>query len=314
MKKVGIIGGSGFIGSYVTKEFLNNSFEVKASTTNILNEGKYEHLMLLKHSENLHICELDVLNKTALKQFVADCDIVVHAGTPFQLNVNDAENELLNPTIKGTENILKVINESPGIEKLVLIASVAAWNTNFPMPAGAKSDTESFDEKDNRFTSTESHPYARAKFNANQVVINYIKSHSNLDFEITTISPVMVMGKSLSKREDSISTGIQFLIKNKLAPDEFMQGLYKNNVILAIVDVEDVASAVFIAATKNGLHAKDYLLSSESYKILDVVAMLNQKKPQEKARNIYQNQLVQNVLNIRFKPVKLTLNNFEYSI
>jgi len=34
MKKVGIIGGSGFIGSYVTKEFLNHGYEVKVSTTN----------------------------------------------------------------------------------------------------------------------------------------------------------------------------------------------------------------------------------------------------------------------------------------
>nr|WP_228122761.1 NAD-dependent epimerase/dehydratase family protein [Oceanihabitans sp. IOP_32] len=45
MKKVGIIGGSGFIGSHITKIFLENGFEVKVSTTDISNENKYQHLM-----------------------------------------------------------------------------------------------------------------------------------------------------------------------------------------------------------------------------------------------------------------------------
>jgi len=40
MKKAGIIGGSGFIGSYITKEFLNNGFEVKVSATDITKERK----------------------------------------------------------------------------------------------------------------------------------------------------------------------------------------------------------------------------------------------------------------------------------
>ena len=45
MKKVGIIGGSGFIGSYITKAFLENGYEVKVSTTDISKKEKYQHLM-----------------------------------------------------------------------------------------------------------------------------------------------------------------------------------------------------------------------------------------------------------------------------
>ena len=311
MRKVGIIGGSGFIGSYVTQKFLDNNFEVKVSTTNILNEEKYQHLMHLNHTENLHICELNVLNKTGLKEFMADCDIIIHGGTPFQLDVEDPQRELFYPTIKGTENFLEVIDKTPSIEKVVFIASVAAWNTNFPMPAGTKSATESFDEKDVRFTSAESHPYGQAKFMANQTVEKYINFHPKLDFEITTVSPVMVMGKSLSQREDSTSIGMQFLIKYKLAPNDFIKGLYDNDVALAVVDVEDVAMAIFKAATTTGLHAKDYLLTSETYKISDMYAMLNQKKPKEKASIIYQNKLAQKDLGIHFKPVEVTLNSYE---
>jgi len=310
MKKVGIIGGSGFIGSYITKAFLNNGFLVKVSATDIKREDKYQHLVTLDHSDNLHISELDVMNKSALQDFVFDCEIIIHGGTPFILDFQDAKKQLFDPTIKGTENFLEVINITPGIEKVVFIASVAAWNTNFPMPAGTKSFTDTFDENDTRFTSIESHPYAQAKFMANQVVEKFIKDHPNLFFEISSVSPVMVLGKSMSNREDSTSSSIQYLIKKKIAPDDFFQSLYDNDVPFAIVDVEDVANATFKAATTIGLHGKDYLLTSETYKVSDISAMLNHQEPKEKASIIYKNDLAKKDLGVSFRPVKETLNNY----
>ena len=310
MKKVGIIGGSGFIGSYITKAFLDNDFLVKVSATDIKREDKYKHLVTLNHADNLHISELNVMDKVALQDFVFDCDIVIHCGTPFMLDFQDAQTQLFEPTITGTENFLKVVNTTPGIEKVVFIASVAAWNTNFPMPAGGKSFTDTFDENDTKFSSTESHPYAQAKFIANQVVEKFIKENPNLNFEISTVSPVGVMGKSLSNREDSTSTGLQFLIKNKIAPNDFIQAIYDNDVPFALVDVADVAQAVFKVATTNGLHGKNYLLSSETYKTSDMSAMLNLQEPKEKGIVIYKNDLAKKDLGISFRAVKETLNNY----
>lgn len=310
MKKVGIIGGSGFIGSYITKTFLENNYQVKVATTDISREDKYQHLMRFKNAENLYISELDVTDKAQLEDFVTDCDYVIHGGTPFILDFQDAETELFDPTIKGTQNFLEVIHKTPDIEKVVFIASVAGWNTNFPMPAGGKDFYDTFDETDERFTSTESHPYAQAKFMANQFVEQFIKDNFNLPFEITSVSPVAVMGKALSNRKDSTSSGLQFLIKNKIAPDDFIQFLYDNDVPFAIVDVADVALAIFKATTTKGLHGKDYLLSSETYKVSDVHLMLNNQEPKEKAQIVYKNELAKNDLRIQFRPVKETLNNY----
>lgn len=310
MKKVGIIGGSGFIGSHITKQFLDHNFEVKASTTDISNEDKYQHLINFDHADNLHICELNVTNKIALQEFVSDCDIVIHGGTPFQLDFKDAQSELFDPTIKGTENFLEVIGKSQTIKKVVFIASVAAWNTNFPLPANGKSPSDSFSENDTPFTSTESHPYAQAKFIANQTVHNFIEKYPNLNFEITSVSPVMVMGKSLSNREDSTSTGLQFLFKNKIAPNPFIQMFYDEDVDFAIVNVKDVAQAVYKAATLSGLHGKNYLLSSESYPVSDVSLMLNHQPPKNQAKITYQNQLTEDELGVAFQSVKETLNQY----
>ncbi|MEO6347788.1 MAG: NAD-dependent epimerase/dehydratase family protein [Aquaticitalea sp.] len=310
MKKVGIIGGSGFIGSHITKRFLENGFEVKVSATDISKQEKYQHLMELDHSDHLYISELNVENKSQLKEFVKDCDIVIHGGTPFQLDFKNAQKELFDPTVKGTENFLEAVSETPTIDKVVLIASVAAFNTNFPMPPGGKSPTDTISENDTPFTSEESHPYAQAKFIANQTVNRYIKTHPDLDFEITSVSPVMVMGKSLSKREDSTSTGIQFLFKNKIAPNPFIQMFYDTNIDLAIVNVKDVAEGVYKAATISGLHGKNYLLSSETYPVSDVTLMLNDQAPKYQPKIIYQNQMAERELGLPFESVKETLHQY----
>lgn len=310
MKTVGIIGGSGFIGSYTTKKFLEEGYNVKVSVTDIKKSEKYQHLFTLENSDNLNISALKVENLEVLKDFISDCEIVVHGGTPFQLDVKDPQTELFDPTIKGTENFLKAIKESPLIEKIVFIASVAAYNTNFPMPAAGKKPHDTFNEKDTPFMSEESHPYAQAKFIANQTVEKFIKENPNLPYEVISVSPVGVMGKSLSTREDSTSTGLQFLFKNKIAPNPFVQMLYDTDAEMASVDVSDVAEAVFKAATTSGLHGKNYLLSSETYPVSDMGLMLNQQAPKNKASIIYENTLAMNDLGMKFRPVQETLNNY----
>jgi malate/lactate dehydrogenase len=77
MKKVGIIGGSGFIESDVISLLLNTNFDLKVSTIDISKKENFEHLMELEHSENLYVCELDSEIKSALYNFTKDCDLVI---------------------------------------------------------------------------------------------------------------------------------------------------------------------------------------------------------------------------------------------
>ena len=107
MKTVGIIGGSGFIGSHITKRFLEENFKVKVSSTDISNKSKYGHLLDLENARNLEILPLDLREIETVKAFAEGCDIIVHTGTPFQLDVQDPQTELFEPTVKGTENFLE---------------------------------------------------------------------------------------------------------------------------------------------------------------------------------------------------------------
>ncbi|NHE57602.1 NAD-dependent epimerase/dehydratase family protein [Cyclobacterium plantarum] len=310
MKKVGIIGGSGFIGSYNTQKFLNEGYQVKVSTTDLSKKEKYQHLLSLEKAGNLEIAQLDVENKSELLDFLKDCEIVIHGGTPFQLDVKDLQKELFDPTIKGTENFLEAVLKTPGIEKVVFIASVAAYNTNFPFLPTGKTESDQITEFDTPFMSDEGIPYAQAKFIANQTVDKFISDHPKLNFEITSVSPVGVMGKSLSNREDSTSTGIQFLFKNKIAPNPFIQMIYDMDVLWALVDVEDVADAIYKAASTENIHGKNYLLSSESYRVSDISLMLNNQAPLGKPQIVYSSDLALKDLGINFKPASIPLNNY----
>ena len=310
MKTVGIIGGAGFIGSYVTQQFLANGYRVKVSATDISNHAKYAHLSELPGAENLTLAPLDVQQLDQLKAFVAGCDLLVHGGTPFQLEVEDPQRDLLDPTIKGTENFLQVVSETPSVKKVVFIASVAAVNTNFPQLPPGKAEGDTISETDPFYFSEDAHPYVQAKFIANQVVDAFIAEHPDPGFEITTVSPVGVMGMAMSQREDSTSMGLQYLFKNRIAPNPFLERLYAQDVYWANVDVADVAAAVYQAAIRPNLHGKHYLLSSESYRISDISRMLNQQAAVEQPVVVYENERAKAELGVRFRPLAETLASY----
>lgn len=308
MQTVGIIGGSGFIGSHITKLFLEEGANVKASTTTIDNKSKYQHLLSFKNSKHLTIFPLDVRDKNGLKTFVEGCDILVHAGTPFQLDVKDPESELINPAVEGTRNLLEAIHKAEHLKKVIIIASVAAWNTSFPFVPEIHPADHIFSETDTPYMKEDDHPYGISKYLADQEVRSFIQNHPDLTFEITSLSPTWVVGNPLSPRQDSTSIGMQLLIKNAMAVNPFMEAIIAQDILFSMVDVRDVAEAVFLCTLKNGIHGRNYLIANESYRVSDISRMLNRLQPLNEPLNLYSNSLAKKELGISFFPIKETLH------
>lgn len=308
MQTVGIIGGSGFIGSYVTQIFLEEKFKVRVSVTNLSRKDKYEHLLSFPNApENLQVVEMDVRDKTSLEAFVQGCDIIIHGGTPFLLDIQDAERDLFEPTVKGTNNFLEVITKSAGVKKVVIIASVASYNTSFPLnPPGYETGHVFSDTQQPYFGDTD-HPYAQAKFMADQAVRKFVEEQNDLSFTVTSVSPTFVVGNALSTRGDSTSQGMQYLFKNKIAPNPFVEMMFTNDVYFSMVDVRDVAEAVYQAATRLGLHGKNYLIGNESYRISDISRMLNNEEPVNKPEYFYSHTSARQDLGLAFISAKDTL-------
>lgn len=310
MKTIGITGGAGFIGSHITKKFLEEGYKVKASVTNISKSNKYEHLFELGNEDRLSIKALDVQDIGSLRSFSADCDMIIHCGTPFKLGVENPKKDLFDPTIKGTENFLKIVLENDRIKKLVFVASVAAFNTSFPYPVANRGPDHIYTENDEPYLDEANVPYAQAKYFADQRVRKFIAENPDIDTEIVSVSPVTVMGQALSNRSDSTSVGLQYLFKSKKAQDPFTQTLFDEDVEFALVDVRDVAEGVYRAAIIQGNHGKNFLLTSESWKVSDISRMLNQETPRGKARMVYSNELAKKELGVTFRPLSEPLKHF----
>lgn len=92
----------------------------------------------------------------------------------------------------------------------------------------------------------------------------------------------MVIGNSLSERGDSTSMGLQYLIKNKIAANPFVEMLFATDAMFSMIDVRDVAEAIYQVATNNGNHGKNYLIANESYKVSDISLMLNHNAPTQR--------------------------------
>ena len=308
MKTVGIIGGAGYIGSYVTQKFMAEGYRVKVSTTDITNPGKYEHLFALPNADHLTIAALDLRQADTVAGFVAGCQLLIHSGTPFQLDVQDPQKELFEPTVTGTENFLAALLNVAGLKQVVMVASVAGWNTAFPMNPPTVAPDHVFSEADTPYFGETDHPYAQAKFIADQVVRQFIAEHPDLPFGIVTVSPTTVVGNSLSARQDSTSMGLQYLFKHKIAPNPFVEMLFATDAAFALVDVRDVAESIFQAATRPDGHSRNYLISSETYAVSDIGRMLNQQPPQVTGRVVYDSTLARHDLGVAFRLVQETLN------
>ena len=320
MKIVGIIGGSGFIGSYVTKKFLTETYFtpelteenywVRVSATDISKTEKYLHLLSFPNSKNLEIIPLDVSDRTDMLAFVTGCDILVHCGASNQLDFADLQTELFESTLKGTKNLLSIACSTPHLSKLIFVSPVTAHDTGFPLTAGDQPDYPMLSDSGSPSLPDDSYSYNLSKNDSDQIIRRYIAEHPANEIEIVMLFPGLVTGKTLSARPDSSSTGLQFLIKNKIAPNPYMKMLFAQDVALAVVDVNDVAEGIYKTAVIPRLHGKHYLLSGESWRISDISLMLNNQQPLGTANNTGSGKLAMKELSIAFKPAKLSLSEY----
>ena len=99
-------------------------------------------------------------------------------------------------------------------------------------------------------------------------------------------------------------------MKHKLKAGEFVQFLIDADIPLAIVDVRDVAEAVYRLAVTKGLHGKNYLLCSETWRVSDVNLMLENKTPRSPLQPTYLSEQIKSDLSIYFRPVSETFRYF----
>ena len=112
MKKVALIGASGFIGSQLVKELLSRGYQVTAivrSTDKIKNDDK-----------NLRVVSADVFDTDKLAEVLKNNDAVISAYNPGWTNPN-----IYDDTIKGYQSIIEAVKKA-GIKRLQAVGGAGS--------------------------------------------------------------------------------------------------------------------------------------------------------------------------------------------
>ncbi len=261
VKPICVTGASGFIASYVVRELLEDGYSVRATVRGLTEGKKYEYLTSLSvASERLELVQAELLDEGSYDNAVAGCEYVIHSASPYVLDVDDSQKDLLDPAKKGTLNVLKACVKAGSVKKVVLTSSVVAIFDG-PSPGHV------YTEKDwNETSSLTRNPYYYSKTMAERSAWDFIEKN-NPDFTLVVINPSVVIGPSLVP---SLNTS------NRILRD-LLAGIYPMIMSLnwGFVDIRDVAHS-HILAMENERAEGRYLCTSETLSMIDVLNILRE--------------------------------------
>ncbi|KAJ4826232.1 hypothetical protein Tsubulata_032288 [Turnera subulata] len=130
-KVVCVTGASGYIASWLVNFLLQRGYTVKATVRDPNDPKKTEHLRALDGAdERLLLLKAGLLEDGAFDSVVDGCEGVFHTASPVSFSVQNPQDELVEPAVKGTLNVLRSCAKSPSVKRVVLTASMASVSEN----------------------------------------------------------------------------------------------------------------------------------------------------------------------------------------
>ncbi len=243
MKKAGIIGGLEFIGSYMTLKFLSENYRVKVPVSNFKNGKKVLNVPGLSANNFLEEFHGDLNDLSEIRNFVSDCDVVIHCGTPFRLNKRNEEPQLFVPEIRGTGSLLKVLSEFPNIQKLIFIASPSTNNS--PSTFYPATEKESLNIKKSKAKNKINLQFQRAVYHAKRVQENALQILDRKCFEVIFVPPAKVLENTLISSIDPTSPGLNCLFENEINHDPVFKRILQQIKLKTLVHAENASEEVF---------------------------------------------------------------------
>jgi len=163
-KPVLVTGATGYVAGWLIKKLLEEGITVHAAVRNPDNKEKLEHLenIVAQSKGTIKYFKSDLLEKGSYYKAMKGCELVFHTASPFIMEVNDPQVDLIDPAVLGTQNVLETANQTPSVKRVVVTSSCAAIYTDAidsqNVPGGILTE-----ENWNTTSSLEYQPYSYSK-------------------------------------------------------------------------------------------------------------------------------------------------------
>ncbi|KXZ43332.1 hypothetical protein GPECTOR_94g654 [Gonium pectorale] len=256
--RIAVTGASGYVAGAVVARLLAAGHTVVATVRDPSNQAIVGPLKALPGAaQRLELFAADLLVPGSFDAALSGCEVVIHTASPFIINIKPGEGRarLVDPAVKGVENVIASIERTPSVTRLVLTSSIAAimWSN----PNKCRPGHHQYDETDwNGLASETVMPYAYSKTAAERRAWELARGQSR--WSLVAMCPGLVLGPPLSSRTDSESVAlVQRLVAGEMWPAAPPGGL-------SCVDVRDVAAAHCLAAVHPGAKGRYALVGADT--------------------------------------------------
>lgn len=255
-QKVLVTGASGFIAAHIIKQLFDQGYFV-VGTVRADSKGEF---FVKKHPLFQYEIVPDISVNGAFDHvFKAHPDIkyVIHPASPFRYDTSNAEKDLIQPAIKGTESLLQAAFKfGPDVKKIVVTSSFASmWH----YPLDLTDHSVVYTEKDwNTIARDEVKDdmhlgYLASKLYAEKAAWDFLESKKP-NFTITTVQVPYVFGPPINDIGIKNLNTSNEIIWNLIHPPRGTTEIPNN--ALYYIDVRDAAETHIIAMTNDGLDNK----------------------------------------------------------
>jgi len=220
-----------------------------------------DHLRALPDAvERLELVEADLTVPGSFEPAVRGCGTVFHTASPYVIQVDDPQRDLVDPAVNGTLAVLRACAAAGDVSRVVLTSSMAAVTDE---PDANRVLTEAdWNEK----STLQRNHYYLSKTMAERAAWTFVE-RERPTFDLVALNPFMIMGPSL---------GPGLNVSNKIIAD-LVNGVYPGilSITWGIVDVRDVAHAHVRAAEVLAAHGR-YLLAQDAVSMRTMVGWLRE--------------------------------------